>query len=175
MNVTVNDLDVWLDDMAGASLPGGVAAGALAGAMGAALIAKAGRVSLRHGAPETALAGMIAFAEEGRRELGRLVQADVEAYRKVLKQESVAAWLAATGVPLQVAEVSHELLGQLERLCQECWPGVAVDLEIGIDLLKAARAAGLRAVRENLSYLESKPEAEGQRRRLSALVEEIEP
>jgi formiminotetrahydrofolate cyclodeaminase len=171
---TANDLDVWLNDMAGAALPGGVAAGALAGAMGAALIAKAGRVSLRHGTPQAAVADMVALADEGRRELAHLVQADVDAYRKVLQQRSVATWLAATGVPLQVAEISHRMLGQLDHLCQGCWPGVAVDLEIGIDLLKAARAAGLRAARENLSYLESRPEADGQRRRLVALAEEVE-
>ena len=64
---TVNDLNVWLDGMAGAALPGGVAAGALAGAMGAALIAKAGRVSMRHSTPEAAVADMVAIAERGRR------------------------------------------------------------------------------------------------------------
>jgi len=174
MDKTVNDLDTWLNDMASAALPGGVAAGALAGAMGAALIAKAGRVSMRHSTPEAAVADMVAIADRGRRELARLVQADVDAYRKVLRQRSVATWLAATGVPLQVAEISHSLLGQLHRLCAECWPGVAVDLEIGIDLLEVARAAGLRAVRENLPYLESSPEADGQRRRLAALAEEME-
>ena len=174
MSETVNDLDVWLDDMAGAALPGGVAAGALAGAMGAALIAKAGRVSLRRGTPEGAVADMVAIADSGRRELMRLVQADVDAYRKVLHKQGLTAWLAATGVPLQVAEISHKLLGQLDRLCQECWPGIAVDLEIGIDLLKVARAAGLIAARDNLSYLESRPEADGLRRRLEALAEEVE-
>ncbi|MBN1660662.1 MAG: cyclodeaminase/cyclohydrolase family protein [Anaerolineae bacterium] len=170
----MNDLDIWLDDMANAALPGGVAAGALAGAMGAALITKAGRVSLRRGTPEAAVADMIAAAEEGRRELAHLVQADVNAYRQVLRQRNVATWLAATEVPLQVAEISHRMLGQMDRLCQACWPGVAADLEIGIDLLKASRAAGLRAARENLSYLQSRPEADGLRRRLVALTEEVE-
>lgn len=172
MDKTVNDLDVWLDNMASGSLPGGVAAGALAGAMGAALIAKAGRVSLRHDTAEAAVANMVAIADAGRRELARLVQADVDAYRKVLRQQSVAAWLAATGVPLQVAEICDRLLGQLDRLCAECWPGVAVDLEIGVDLLEIARAAGVRAARANLSNLESQPEADGQRRRLAVLEKE---
>ena len=174
MDKTVNDLDVWLDDMANASLPGGVAAGALAGAMGAALIAKAGRVSLRHGTPNAAVADMVTTADDGRRHLAHLVQADVEAYRKVLHQEGAEAWLAATQVPVQLAEISHALLGQLHRVCLECWPGVAVDLEIGIDLLEVARASGLRAARENISYLESGPAADGQRHRLAALAKEIE-
>jgi formiminotetrahydrofolate cyclodeaminase len=169
----MNDLDRWLDDMAAAALPGGVAAGALAGAMGAALIAKAGRVSLRRGTPQAAVADMVAVADKGRHELMRLVQADVEAYRKVLQERRVSAWLEATGVPLQVAEISHTLLGQLDRLCEECWPGIAVDLEIGIDLLEAARAAGLRAARENLAFLEMKSEADGLRRRLEALIQEV--
>lgn len=160
--------------MAGAALPGGVAAGALAGAMGAALIAKAGRVSRKRGTPEMAVTDMVAIADAGRRELMCLVQADVDAYRKVLVEKGVSAWLAATGVPLQVAEISHRLLGQLHRLCEECWPGIAVDLEIGIDLLEVARAAGLRAARENLSFLETRSEAEDLRRRLEALILEVE-
>ena len=152
-------LSGWLDDMAVHPLPGGVSAAALASAMGAALCAKAARVTLQRRPQDdtnhrTDLVALVDSARDNRLALVRLAAEDEQVYRAVLDAGEQAsrdrAWQAATEVPIGVAEISQSMLAGLATLENVCWPSVRVDLEIGIGLLEAGVQAGLRAAEANL-------------------------
>jgi len=158
----VTNLETWLEEMDSRPLPGGVAASAVAAAMGAALIAKALRISIQRepfSEPERAsLSALLELAQARRVELMRLAQDDVEAYRAVIASRSLPAgdpgrgraWQTATEVPVAVAEGCHELLDRLAGVLDRCWPGVCIDYQIGSELLRAGARAGRMAAEANL-------------------------
>lgn len=157
------NLETWLNEMSARPLPGGVAAAAVAAAMGAALIAKALRVTLNRqqlAASERAvLEETLNLTQVQRGELYRQADADVEAYRAVLDTRSLApgdparrrAWESATEVPVAVAETCRLLMDRLPGVVPQCWSGVCVDFEIGSQLLEAGMQAGILAAEANLS------------------------
>jgi formiminotetrahydrofolate cyclodeaminase len=157
---SVGELSVWLDDMADQPLPGGVSAAALAAAMGAALCAKAARVTLRQGdvndGDRATWEAIVDRASEGRSALVRLVEADQQAYQAVLDivdpVTSIRIWQAATEVPVEVAEASQSLLAERAFLEGVCWSSVRVDLDVGLRLLEVGLYAGLRAAEANLAW-----------------------
>ena len=158
------DLQTWLEDLASRPLPGGVAAAAMAAAMGAALIVKAGRVTLRRQAmaegDQAPILDVVELADGIRVALPRLAGEDARAYRAYLasggttatngRVADVAAWAAATETPLRIAETCQRLLGRLPVLGGSCWPGVCADFEIARWLLEAGLRAGLLAAETNL-------------------------
>lgn len=178
----------WLNDVADQTLPGGVSVAAVAGAMGAALVAKAIRVTLSRGdlPPEERQrfeeAGAAALkAKQG---LVGLADDDEAAYRRLLgtpkapagageSEERREAWLMVTHVPLQVADVCQELLRHVLPLEKNCLPAVLVDLEIGTRLLLAGLDGGVRAGRANVeawkAELTSDPQPGDLTRRLERL------
>jgi formiminotetrahydrofolate cyclodeaminase len=159
----MKDLETWLNELATEPLPGGVAAAAVAAAMGAALIAKAARITLERRGPtgggQMALEATLEAACAQRAELARLAEADTQAYRAVLDTRSLSAkdparsqaWQAATEVPLRVAEVCRSLLEDASGLRDSCWPALRTDLESGIWLLEVGVRTGLHAAESNLS------------------------
>ncbi|MBN1139466.1 MAG: cyclodeaminase/cyclohydrolase family protein [Anaerolineae bacterium] len=159
----MRDLGTWLNDMSARPLPGGVAAASVAAAMGAALIAKALRVTLNRqqlAAPDRAvLEETLALNQAQQVALFRQADADVEAYQAVLDTRSLAAgdparrraWHSATEVPVAVAETCRLLLDRLPGVVSQCWSGVCVDFEIGSQLLRAGLRAGILAAEANLS------------------------
>jgi formiminotetrahydrofolate cyclodeaminase len=153
----VKDLEAWLDDLSAKPLPGGVAAAAVAAAMGAALMAKAARVTLkqqrRPAAGAAALESALGLARARRMELVELAAADERAYRGVLEPSTAAdeAWRPATELPICVAEACRSLLDRMPALLDLCWPAVRTDLEIGAWLLEVGVRAGLAAAESNLS------------------------
>ena len=144
----MNDLNVWLEDLSSKSLPGAVAAAAVSAAMGAALIAKAARITLdKHhldGAPRDTIQALWDLAERQRPLLVDLAHADNRAYRAVLNTRSLAAsaparteaWLQATETPIRLAEECQKLVEHSAPLLDTCWPAVCPDPEIGIWLLE---------------------------------------
>lgn len=176
----MNDFDAWLEHMRTKSLPGGVAAAAVAGAMGAALMAKAARVTLKHQSiPETHrpfLQKALELAAEQSRTLADLSSADIEAYRAVMdlggRAESAAArraWLEAADVPIRVAEACQTLLLSVPRLLELCWPAVCADLKTGGWLLEAGKRSGLLSAETNLRILGDAEEARSLHRRIRDL------
>ena len=159
----MRDLETWLNEMGARPLPGGVAAAAVAAAMGAALIAKALRVTLNRqqlGAGErTGLEETLSLTQTQQGALYQQADSDVEAYRAVLDTRSLAAndparrraWESATEVPIAVAETCRLLLDRLPGVVPQCWSGVCVDFEIGSQLLQAGMQAGILAAEANLS------------------------
>lgn len=161
----MHEWDSWLDKVANETLPGGVSVAAVAGAMGAALVAKAVRVTLSRGElkPEERqqLEEAGAAALKAQRTLVALSDEDQVAYRRLLdtrkglddageSEERRAAWLAATHVPLQVADTCQELLHHAMPLEKLCLPVVVVDLVIGTRLLLTGLDGGVRSGRANV-------------------------
>jgi formiminotetrahydrofolate cyclodeaminase len=158
----VLDFDGWLERLAAEPLPGGVAAAALAAAMGAALVAKAGTVTRRRRglsvAEDQDLARLVALALARREALVALARADEEAYGRVLSTRAAAgspAWAevrrGAIDVPLVLAETCQGLLSEMDGLRRQCWPAVSADLEVGQRLLEVGVEAGRQAALQNLA------------------------
>ena len=111
-NHRMKDLNVWLNDLSNKPLPGAVAAAAITAAMGAALIAKAARITLEKrqldGDARNTIQTLWNLAENQRASLVDLAHADDRAYRAVLDARSSAAssptqtraWLQATPLVL---------------------------------------------------------------------------
>ncbi len=163
----MQEFAAWLHNMSERPLPGGVSAAALAAAMGAALLAKTARVSLRKqdmsAEDRATMQAMLDVASQQQQILFNLVKADEEAYRAVLAARVLAArghpdplqpkaepWHRATEVPVCVAEACHLLLKQLPGLEELCLPIVRPDLDIGRWLLDTGLRTGLLAAKSNL-------------------------
>ena len=163
-------------------LPGGVAAAAVAAAMGAALIGKALRVTLNRqqleGSERAILEETLSLTQSQQGALYRQAGADVEAYRAVLDTRSLApsdparrrAWESATEVPVAVAEACRLLLDRVPGVVSQCWSGVCVDFEIGSQLLEAGMQAGVLAAEANLSLGGAAIDGSPFRARIEALL-----
>ena len=177
----MQDLETWLNDMSARPLPGGVAAAAVAAAMGAALIAKALRVTLNRqqlaAAERTVLEETCNLTQTQQTALFHQAGADVEAYRAVLDTRSLApsdparrrAWHSATEAPVAVAEICRLLLDRVPDVVPQCWSGVCVDFEIGSQFLQAGMRAGVLAAEANLSLGAAAMDGSPFRARLAAL------
>jgi methenyltetrahydrofolate cyclohydrolase len=177
----VKDLEAWLSELASEPLPGAVAAAAVAAAMGAALIAKAARITLeRQDTAVTcrpALAAALEAAQVRGEELVRLAKADEQAYRAVLDARCLpaedparsSAWRAATEIPLRVAEVCRSLLDSTCGLRDACWLALRTEFDTGGRLLEVGAHAGLQAAESNLRAWGERPESRSLQAALEAL------
>ena len=177
----MTDLTTWLNALSTEPLPGAVSAAAVSAAMGAALIAKAARITLQRRQLDHAARDQVQalwdLAARQQAALLELAGADERAYRAVLETGSLppsdpartGAWLHATEVPIRVAETCHALLETASSLLDTCWPAVCPDPEIGIWLLETGVRAGLKAAQGNLDYSGDEPEARALQDRIAAL------
>ena len=178
----MNDFGIWLNDLSTKPLPGAVAAAAVAAAMGAALLAKTARITLRRqeldSTSRDTLQALWDLAECQRAALIDLADADQRAYRAVLETRSLPAsapertraWLQATETPIRIAEACRSLLECASPLLEVCWPAVCPDPEIGIWLLETGMRAGLAAAGGNIGACGDAPEARSLRLRIDALT-----
>jgi formiminotetrahydrofolate cyclodeaminase len=158
----VKDLEIWLQDMVEQPLPGGVAAAAMAAAMGAALFAKAARVTLARqtltSAGREMLEAAFDLAQAKTVELMRLASADEPAYQAVLDTRMLApqasarrqAWRAAAESPIRIAEACRTLLDSLSGVSDLCWQDVCPDLYACGGLLGASVRICVLAAESNL-------------------------
>jgi formiminotetrahydrofolate cyclodeaminase len=177
----MKDFDVWLNDLSNKPLPGAVAAAAVTAAMGAALIAKAARITLQKRQLDSDARNVIQtlwnLAENQRSSLVHLAHIDDRAYRAVLdarfsgasSSAQTQAWLQATEAPIRLAEECRALLDYSAPLLDTCWPAVCPDPEIGIWFLETGIRAGLAAAEGNIAYCGDTPEARSLRHRIAAL------
>ena len=131
-------LRAFSDDLASAAaVPGGGSAAAYAGAMGAALTAMVGRIAQRKDTSDATVA-MIAEADNLRSDFIRLVDDDSAAYarvseamkmpkatddeKRVRSERLQPALLAASRVPLEVAQTCRRLLDLCERTVERALP-----------------------------------------------------
>jgi formiminotetrahydrofolate cyclodeaminase len=177
----MKDFRIWLGELSNKPLPGAVAATAVSAAMGAALIAKATRITLERqemdGTTRGALRALWELADRQQAVLFDLAEADERAYRAVLEARSqpettsarAAAWLQATEIPVRLAETCHALLENAYPLLNACWPVVCPDPEIGAWLLETGLRAGLAAAEGNIGSCADTPETHALQRRIDAL------
>lgn len=154
---------------AGTPTPGGGSVAALAGSLAAALGVMACRVSR---STKEGGAGGPPPGEEARLaslslELGRLIQADADAFDQVLtayrlpktdagRSQAIATALEqATEVPLRTATLAAEAGQLLRRLQSQTKPSVASDLTVGLLMARAAVEGGLANVDTNLKSLKN--------------------
>ena len=176
--------DDWFTRLATEPLPGGVAAAALAAAMGAALVAKVSRLSLKRGEIADSDRDLwrvaLIVSQKLQAHLRTLAKGDEVAYCAVLKTKALPvqartrkqAWQLATDIPIQVAETCHQLLHEIPGLLSVCQLGLRVDLQIGCWLLANGLEAGLLAAEANLQAWGDAAEAQPFRARMEALQED---
>jgi formiminotetrahydrofolate cyclodeaminase len=181
MEEFMKEFDAWLNDLSAEPVPGGVAAAAVAGAMGAALVTKSIRATLkrptRTEADIKSLQTVLVLAGEQQTTLLQLADADEKAYAAVLELEgprprSAAewqVWRAAIEIPIQVSETCQLLLAPLPYLRTICMPVLQPDLQTGAWLLEAGMRAGLVAAESNLSMLGDGDPVRTLRARMDAL------
>lgn len=194
-------LRAFSDDLsADTPVPGGGSAAAYAGAMGAGLAAMVARISLKKEKSEQ-LESFVEETDNLRSDFLRLVDDDSAAYARVAqamklprataeqkkeRQERLqAALLAASRVPLEVAETARRLLDACERGVASSSPMTASDIGVGalmagtalrgaalnvmINLASVKDAAQVKALSEHLDRaLEG---SEEQLRRVTEFVE----
>lgn len=177
----MKEFDSWLEDLATQALPGGVAAAAIAAAMGAALVVKVADATVRHRSLSPAdrqrLESLADLARENLAGFLHLAGEDEQSYRRVLQARTQAgdvgqqrqAWHEATEVPIRIAEACQALLVRLDPLEDRCWPPVVTDLRIGRLLLAVGLDAGVDAAEENLRAWGEGPDAQPLRARLEYL------
>jgi formiminotetrahydrofolate cyclodeaminase len=180
-NQLMRDLNGWLNALSNEPLPGAVSAGAVSAAMGAALIAKAARITLNrrqlNRATRDQVQALWDLAAHQQAMLLELASADERAYRAVLETRSLppsdpartGAWLRATEIPIRIAEACRVLLEPASSLLHTCWPAVCPDPEIGIWLLETGMRAGLKAAQGNVDYCGNGLEARSLQGRIHAL------
>jgi formiminotetrahydrofolate cyclodeaminase len=180
-NEGVREFGIWLRDLSTKPLPGGVAAAAIAAAMGAALVSKATRITLQRqevdGATHIALHAAMDLADRQQAALMNLAGADERAYRAALETRSMpasspaqsTAWLRATEVPIRIAEACRSLLESSSPLLDGCWPAVHPDLQTGLWLLETATRAGLAAAESNIGFCGDAAEVGSFQLRIDAL------
>lgn len=156
----------------GEPTPGGGSASALAGAMGAALVAMFCNLTAsrkKYAAVQQEMEAAAAFALAKKEKLLALVDLDSAAYNKIvaanrLPRESEAekslrqqaletATAEATRTPLETVSVTTELLTRLPTLAVKGNPNALSDLKVGIELLNTAFLGAKANVEINLPWL----------------------
>ncbi len=167
--VTQTPVGEYLRNLAStAAVPGGGSAAALAGAMGAALLAMVARVSARRAGGGEIQADLGAIALECGRlsdRLAELSQEDIDAYAAVLRAKKAApdtpgrdpeiarALETAARVPLSTATLAHRGFDLLDQLRPMAWRPMSSDVETARCLMVAAFLGGLANVAVNLPEL----------------------
>ena len=162
-------LRAFTDDLSADSpVPGGGSAAAYAGAMGAALAAMVGRISIKKDRSE-ALEAYIEETDNLRSDFLRLVEDDSAAYARVAEAMKLprktdeekkerqdrmqAALLAASRVPLEVAETARRLLDACERGVASASPMTASDIGVGALMAETALRGAVLNVMINLASI----------------------
>jgi len=146
----------------GAPTPGGGAAAALCGAMGAALVAMVGRVTAaRDASTRTAAETIVTQADELERRLAHLATEDMDAYRGVIDARRVGADLdaieralaRATEIPTRLVKASSDALALGDRIAPLARKSALSDLAVAATLAWAALESGALTARANLASM----------------------
>jgi formiminotetrahydrofolate cyclodeaminase len=194
MAIKNKQLQELLEELAGASAtPGGGAAAALAGAMGAALVSMV--CTLTIGKPrfvdvEDELRGVLAEAEILRQRLAELADADTHAFDRVMaayrlpketpeeraqRHDAVQAALRqATQVPLETVEACASVVKLAAQIITKINPNALSDAGTAALLSEAGLRAAQLNVLTNLAALHDPAFVQAQRQALSVLLAEVD-
>jgi glutamate formiminotransferase/formiminotetrahydrofolate cyclodeaminase len=154
-----------------APVPGGGSAAAYAGALGAALAAMVARIATKK-ADDSALRDFIGEMDNLRSDFLRLVDDDSAAYagvaaamklpkstddeKRVRSERMQAALLAASRVPLEVANTSRRLLEACERGLEKAPAAAVSDIGVGALLAETALRGAAMNVMINLASVKDR-------------------
>ena len=154
-----------------APVPGGGSAAAYAGALGAALAAMVARIATKK-ADDPALRDFIAEMDNLRSDFMRLVDDDSAAYagvaaamklpkstddeKRARSERMQAALLAASRVPLEVANTSRRLLEACERGLEKAPAAAVSDIGVGALLAETALRGAAMNVMINLASVKDR-------------------
>jgi glutamate formiminotransferase/formiminotetrahydrofolate cyclodeaminase len=154
-----------------APVPGGGSAAAYAGALGAALAAMVARIAAKK-ADDPALRDFIGEMDNLRSDFMRLVDDDSAAFagfaaamklpkstdeeKRVRSERMQAALLAASRVPLEVANTSRRLLEACERGLEKAPPAAVSDIGVGALLAETALRGAAMNVMINLASVKDR-------------------
>jgi methenyltetrahydrofolate cyclohydrolase len=178
-----HSVDVFLAELASASpAPGGGAAAALAGALGAALVAMVARVTAaRDASAASMMEEAVASADRLRTTLTRLVTEDAAAYRRLVQSRATPgsatradALRMATAVPLSISRNSREVLALCEAVAPRARASAVSDLGVAAALAWAALDSGATTVRANLKSVTDAEFREASEREVRTLLSDGE-
>ena len=178
-----DSIEAYLAALASAApAPGGGSAAALAGALGAALLAMVCRVTAKHDADAAPLAALADEADRARHRLTALAADDARAYASVIAarrapaaERSAAVQTAlrrATEVPLDLVGESVKVLALCDRITRVARISTLGDLSVAAILAHGALQAGAVTARINLVGITDSDVTGAIGRRLDALVAE---
>jgi len=162
-------LDGWIDELAGGSpVPGGGSAAALAGALGAALVAMVARLTVgrkAYAAVEPRAQEILAEGDRLRGELRSLVDEDAASYTRVSEAYKIPkdnparvkaideGLLGAARVPLRVATLADQVRRLAAELAGIGNKNARSDAKVAEGLARAAITGALENVRVNVESL----------------------
>jgi glutamate formiminotransferase/formiminotetrahydrofolate cyclodeaminase len=169
-------LDAWLDQLAGASpTPGGGSAAALAGALGAALVAMVARLTIgrkAYAADEARAQEILAEAEQLRQDLRQLVDEDAKAYEGVSRAYKIPktdpgraraiddALIAACRTPAAVAQRAARLLVLASEIATIGNKNAVSDANVGGLLAQAAIKGAAENIKVNVAAMSDRERAD---------------
>lgn len=188
-DLTVNQ---FLDALASKEpVPGGGSGAALAGALAAALVSMVCNLTIGkkgYEAVEREMEGLLAESEAIRKELPQLLEADTQAYARVMeayrmpraseeeKQAREAAMQErlkeAAEVPLRIAERCGRIVALALPAARMGNKWAVSDAGVGALLAEASLQSALLNVEINLASIKDAAYVEGMRKRMASLVEE---
>jgi len=155
----------FLDRVASrSSVPAGGSAAAHTGALGAALVI----MSCDASAQSPRLTELRNHADRLRAGLTELIELDVGAFRRVIRERSEDALKEATEIPVRIAELASELWAISAAAAHHCDDMVATDCSGGRRLAEAARDMAAETARANLPKIQDGTFRSGIARRLAA-------
>jgi len=187
-------IQMFLDELASAeAVPGGGTVAALSGALGASLVAMVCRLTIgkkNYEAVSAEMQTILPRAEALQRELTDLMQADTDAYARVMdayrlpkatEEEKTARTRAiqaalqhAAEVPLRVAECCVEVLTLARVVVEKGNPNATSDGGVGALMAHAGLRGAAYNVLINLGSIRDDAFAQDRRARVTALATEAE-
>lgn len=190
MSLTHKPLQIFLDELAsGEAVPGGGSVAALSGSLAASLVAMVCRLTIGkkgYAAVNTEMETILPRAEELQRELRDLMQADIDAYTRVmdtykLPKETDAQRTArsvaiqdalkhASDVPMRVATLCAEVLDLTRVVAEKGNKNAASDGGVGALMAEAGLRGAAFNVSINLGSIKDKAYVSEHRARVAELV-----
>ena len=194
MSFSNKSIQMFLDELASAeAVPGGGTVAALSGALGASLVAMVCRLTIgkkNYEAVSAEMQTILPRAEALQRELTDLMQADTDAYARVMdayrlpkatEEEKTARTRAiqaalqhAAEVPLRVAECCVEVLTLARVVVEKGNPNATSDGGVGALMAHAGLRGAAYNVLINLGSIRDDAFAQDRRARVTALATEAE-
>lgn len=194
MSVATKPLQTFLDELAsGEPVPGGGSVAALSGALAASLVAMVCRLTIGKQGYESVgdeMQAILARADSLRRELRDLMQADMDAYARVmdayrLPKASAAEKAArtraiqdalkdASDVPLRVAERCATVLDLARLVAEKGNQNAASDAGVGALMAEAGLRGAVLNVSTNLAAIKDDAFVRAHRARVTQLIADAE-